>query len=63
MVVGTLPGGILTQRYDNSRSGLNALETVLTPANLNQNQFGKLFVLPVDGQVYAQPLYMQDVLD
>ncbi len=59
--VTTLPGGVLTQRYDNSRIGLNAQETVLAPANVNQNQFGKLFSLPVDGQVYAEPLYMQNV--
>jgi hypothetical protein len=59
--VTNLPGGVLTQRYDNSRIGLNAQETVLTPANVNQNQFGKLFSLPVDGQVYAEPLYMQNV--
>ena len=59
--VTTLPGGVLTQRYDNSRIGLNAQETALAPAHVNQNQFGKLFSLPVDGQVYAQPLYMQNV--
>jgi hypothetical protein len=54
-------GGIFTQRYDNTRVGVNAQETVLAPANVNQNQFGKLFSLPVDGQVYSQPLYMQDL--
>ncbi len=51
-------GGVFTQRYDNSRSGLNAQETVLTPTNVNQNQFGKLFSFPVDGQVQAEPLYV-----
>jgi hypothetical protein len=59
--VTTLPGGVLTQRYDNSRIGLNAQETVLSPTNVNQNQFGKLCALRVDGQVYAEPLYMQNV--
>ena len=54
-------GGIFTQRYDNTRVGVNSHETVLTPANVNQNQFGKLLTLPVDGMVYAQPLYMQGV--
>ncbi|MGO8818930.1 MAG: choice-of-anchor D domain-containing protein [Terriglobia bacterium] len=53
--------GVYTQRYDNSRSGANTQEVVLTPSNVNVNQFGKLFALPVDGQVYAQPLYVQNV--
>jgi hypothetical protein len=53
--------GVYTQRYDNSRSGANTQEVILTPSNVNVNQFGKLFALPVDGQVYAQPLYMQNV--
>jgi hypothetical protein len=49
------------QRYDNSRTGENAQEVFLKPANVNSSQFGKLFSLPVDGQVYAQPLYMENV--
>ncbi|MGD0225481.1 MAG: choice-of-anchor D domain-containing protein [Terriglobia bacterium] len=53
--------GVYTQRYDNSRSGANTQEVILTPSNVNVNQFGKLFALPVDGQVYAQPLYVQNV--
>jgi len=53
--------GVFTQRYDNSRIGLNAQETVLTPTNVNQNQFGKLFSSPVDGQVYAEPLYVPNL--
>src|SRR5205807_1188196 len=28
-----------------------------TPANVNSASFGKLLSTPVDGQVYAQPLY------
>jgi hypothetical protein len=40
------------------RTGLNSSETVLTPANVNSTQFGKLFSLPVDGQLFAQPLYV-----
>lgn len=47
---------VLTQHNDNSRAGFNSHETVLTTANVNQQQFGKLFTLAVDDQVYAQPL-------
>ena len=52
---------ILTQHYDNSRSGQNTNETILTPTNVNSTTFGKLFTLPVDGYVYAQPLYVPGV--
>ena len=53
--------GVFTNRYDNARSGLNNQETILTPSNVTVGQFGRLFVLAVDGQVYSQPLYMQNV--
>jgi hypothetical protein len=52
---------ILTYHNDNSRSGLNASETVLTPSNVNQSQFGRLFSVAVDGFVFAQPLYVPNV--
>ena len=52
---------VLTQRGDISRSGVNASETVLTPANVNTTQFGLLFSYSIDGYVYAQPLYMPNV--
>jgi hypothetical protein len=52
---------VLTQRGDISRSGVNASETVLTPANVNATQFGLLFSYAIDGYAYAQPLYMPGV--
>ena len=52
---------VFTQHNDNNRDGLNATETALTPANVNQNQFGLLFKVVVDDQVYTQPLYMANV--
>jgi len=51
------PVPVLTWRYDLGHAGQNTKETALTPANVNANSFGKLFRLPVDSTVYAQPLY------
>uniref|UniRef100_Q01T37 IPT/TIG domain-containing protein n=1 Tax=Solibacter usitatus (strain Ellin6076) TaxID=234267 RepID=Q01T37_SOLUE len=52
---------VTTYRNNLARTGENLAETVLTPANVNPSQFGKLFSRPVDGQIYAQPLYLPSV--
>src|SRR5438445_1480521 len=52
---------VLTQHNNNARTGAYTTETVLTPANVNQTTFGKLFSYPVDGRIYAQPLYVPNV--
>ena len=52
---------VLTQHNDNTRSGWNDNETALTTSNVNVQQFGAVFTLPVDDQVYAQPLVMGHV--
>ena len=52
---------VTTYKYDNGRTGQNLSETVLTPSNVNSTQFGKLFSHAVDGQIYAQPLYIADL--
>ncbi len=52
---------VTTSQYDNARTGAYLAEKTLSPSNVNAKHFGKLFTLPVDGDVYAQPLYLPGV--
>src|SRR5579863_1344700 len=53
---------VLTGENDNFRTGANLNEPVLgVPGNISVATFGKVGSLPVDGNVYAQPLYVPGV--
>ena len=52
---------VATYHNDNARTGQNTWKPCLRPDNVNAAQFGKLYSFPVDGYVYAQPLYMPQV--
>ncbi len=58
---GVSPTDILTYHYDNTRSGVNPQETVLTTTNVNAASFGKLGEFAVDGQIDGQILYLSQV--
>jgi outer membrane protein assembly factor BamB len=49
---------VVTYHNDIARTGQNLNDTVLTPANVNAGDFGKIAFLPVDGKVDGQPLYL-----
>ena len=52
---------VLTYHNNNARTGLNGKETILTTSNVNSASFGRLFTLPADGLVDAEPLYLSAV--
>src|ERR1700722_6286073 len=52
---------VTTWHYDNARSGANPNETILSPSNVNSSSFVQYFSVPLDDNVYAQPLYMSNV--
>jgi len=55
------PVQVLTHKNDAGRTGNNQAETILNTSNVNVTEFGHQFDLPVDGQVYAEPLYVSNV--
>ncbi len=61
IVIGIQAAGraqVLTAQYDNFRTSADLHETLLKPSNVNTRYFGKLFSRTVDGDVFAQPLYV-----
>ncbi len=59
---GTTTSMVTTFHNDNARTGQNLNETILTTSNVNPSSFGKLFVIPADGKVDAQSLYLPSVV-
>ena len=57
VAVTDLPG-VFTYHNDTARTGQNLQEYALTPTTVNSSTFGALFTCPVDGYVYAAPLYL-----
>ena len=54
--------GVFTYHNNLARDGTNQQEYALTTANVGTSTFGKLFSCAVDGAVYAQPLWVANVL-
>ncbi len=52
---------VLTYHNNIARTGVQLVETALTPANVSSATFGKIRILPADGLVDAQPLYLSSV--
>jgi len=53
--------GVQTFHNDQARDGVNSREFALQALTVKTNLFGKLFSCPVDGAVYAQPLWVKGV--
>jgi hypothetical protein len=52
---------VWTYHDNNARTGANTTETQLTPADVNVQDFGLLLRARVDGDIFAQPLYLPNV--
>ncbi len=57
----SLAADVVTYHNDMARSGQNLEETILTTGNVTSATFGKLGLLPVDGVIDAEPLYLSGV--
>jgi Fibronectin type III domain/PQQ-like domain len=53
--------GVLTYHNNLARDGTNTKEYALTPSNVTAGSFGRLFSCAVDGEVYAQPLWVPNL--
>src|SRR5580765_3016950 len=53
--------GMFTYHADRFRSGVNLQEFALTKTTIKSTTFGRVFTRVVDGQIYAQPLYVANL--
>jgi hypothetical protein len=53
--------GIYTYHNDVARTGQNLQEYALTSSIVNSTTFGRLWSCPVDGDIYAEPLYVANL--
>ncbi|MBZ5540466.1 MAG: hypothetical protein LAN61_08105 [Acidobacteriia bacterium] len=54
--------GVSTYHNNLSRDGTNTQEYALTTATVNTSTFGKLFSCAADGAIYAQPLWVSNLM-
>ena len=54
--------GAFSFHYNPQSTGENTQEYALTPANVNSSTFGLLFSCPVDGLMFATPLYVPNLM-
>lgn len=52
---------ILTQHYNNARTGATLEESLLSTSTVAPGKFAKLWTLYADGQIVAQPLYVSNL--
>ena len=57
-----VPPNVTVADYRMDMTGVNANETILTPANVNTASFGKIWDNEqIQGQIYAQPIYLPNL--
>jgi len=54
---------VVTYHIDINRSGHNMQETILTFNSVNSSGFGKLFTIPIDGVIDAEPYVFSGSVD
>jgi len=57
----TVANSVLTRDESNARTAQYIAETTLTPSNVGASTFGRLYSRTVDGRIYAQPLYVENL--